>query len=69
MIGSTLFVSQLLTTSLDTLQSKVDINVYFVPSAPEEEIERIKTAVEALPDVKSVEYTSAKDALRKYPRK
>ncbi|MCA9357159.1 ABC transporter permease [Candidatus Nomurabacteria bacterium] len=65
-IGSTLFVSQLLTTSLDTLQSKVDINVYFVPSAPEEEIERIKTAVEALPDVKSVEYTSREDALRKY---
>jgi len=37
-IGSTMFINQLLTTSMETLQSKVDINVYFVPDAPEEEI-------------------------------
>lgn len=65
-IGSTVFVDQLLSTSLNTLQSKVDINVYFVPDAPEEEVERIKNAVAALPDVYSVAFTSAEDALQQY---
>jgi len=65
-IGSTMLLDQLLTTSLNTLQSKVDINVYFVPDAPEEEIEAIRTAVAALPDVSSVTYTSREDALEQY---
>ncbi len=65
-IGSTMFINQLLNTSLDILQSKVDINVYFVPDAPEEEIERLRNAVAALPDVAAVKYTSREDALAKY---
>lgn len=65
-IGSTIFVEQLLNKSLDTLQSKVDINVYFVPDAPQDEIDRILNAVEALPDVANVEYTSREEALRLY---
>ncbi|MCA9358370.1 ABC transporter permease [Candidatus Kaiserbacteria bacterium] len=65
-IGATMFLNQLLQTSLMTLQSKVDINVYFVPDAPQEEIDRIMQAVEALPDVSGVTYTSREDALAKY---
>ncbi len=65
-IGSTMFVNQLLDHSLSILQSKVDINVYFVPDAPEEEIDRIRIAVEALPDVAAVKYTSREDALEEY---
>lgn len=65
-IGATLFIDQLLATSLQTLQSKVDINVYFVPDAPQEEIERIRSSVESLPDVVSVDYTSREDALAQY---
>jgi cell division transport system permease protein len=65
-IGSTMFLDQILATSLQTLQSKVDINVYFVPDAPEEEIERIREAVTALPDVASVEFTSREEALEEY---
>ena len=65
-IGSTMFVTQILSTSLSILESKVDINVYFVPDAPAEEIERILAAVTALPDVSSVEFTSAEDALQQY---
>jgi cell division transport system permease protein len=65
-IGATMFLDQLLTVSLNTLQSKVDINVYFVPDAPQEEIERIEAAVKALPDVESVIYTSREDALEEY---
>lgn len=65
-IGSTMFLDQIMTTSLNTLQSKVDINVYFVPDAPDDEVERIKTAVEALPDVSQVTFTSKEEALKQY---
>ncbi len=68
-IGATMFVDQLLITSLNTLQSKVDINVYFVPTAPEEEVQAILQAVEALPDVASVSYTSREDALANFRAK
>lgn len=65
-IGSTMFIEQLLTNSLSSLQSKVDINVYFVPEAKQEEIEAIRTAVAALPDVAEVTYLSREDALENY---
>jgi cell division transport system permease protein len=65
-IGATLFLNQLLDTSLSTLQSKVDINVYFVPDAPEEEVQRILSAVEALPEVAQATFTSREEALEQY---
>ncbi len=65
-IGATMFIEQLLTSSLSSLQSKVDINVYFVPEAPQEEIDAIRDAVEALPDVAQVTYLSREDALQRY---
>lgn len=68
-IGATMFLDQLLTVSLQTLQSKVDINVYFVPDAPQDEIERLQNSLRALPDVESVNFTSREDALRNYREK
>jgi len=65
-IGATVFINELLSTTLQTLQSKVDINVYFVPDAPDEEVERIRNAVAALPDVANVQFTSAEEALLQY---
>lgn len=65
-IAATMFIDQLLTTSLANLQSKVDINVYFVPDANEEDIKSIRAAVEALPDVASAVYTSREEALQKF---
>jgi cell division transport system permease protein len=65
-IGATLFLNQLLETSLNTLQSRVDINVYFVPDAPQEEVMRILTAIEALPEVAEATFTSREEALAQY---
>jgi cell division transport system permease protein len=65
-IGSTMFLNQLLAVSLDMVQSKVDINVYFVPDATSDEIDRILSSVESLPEVASVEFTSREDALKQY---
>ncbi|MEK7639510.1 MAG: permease-like cell division protein FtsX [Patescibacteria group bacterium] len=65
-IGATIFLQQLLDTSLQAIQNRVDINVYFVPTAPEEDIARLKLAVEALPEVESVVYTTKEEALALY---
>jgi cell division transport system permease protein len=65
-IGATMFIDQLLSTSLASLQSKVDINVYFVPDAAEDSIDRVTAAVKALPEVDYVKYTSREDALKEY---
>jgi cell division transport system permease protein len=65
-IGSTMFLDQLLTTSLQSLQSKVDINVYFVPEAPQEEIDQLLTSIRALPDVEMAKLTTREEALDLY---
>ena len=65
-IGATMFIDQLLSTSLTSLQSKVDINVYFVPDAAQDSIDRVTAAVKALPEVDYVKYTSREDALKEY---
>lgn len=65
-IGSTMLIDQLLTSSLAQLQDKVDINVYFVPEAPGSEIERVQTALKAMPEVAEVTYTSREEALALY---
>ncbi len=65
-IGSTMFIDQILATSLTKLQSKVDINVYFMPNASQEEIDALRNAVAALPDVAAVTFTSREDALAAY---
>lgn len=68
-IGSTMLIDQLLGASLAQLQSKVDINVYFVTTAPQEEIDALITSVKALPDVERVTYTSREEALAEYRAK
>ncbi|MCU0678705.1 MAG: ABC transporter permease [Candidatus Pacebacteria bacterium] len=65
-IGTTMLLDQLLTVSLTNIQSKVDINVYFVTNAEESDIMALKTKVESLPDVAEVRYTSREDALTEY---
>jgi cell division transport system permease protein len=65
-IAMTMLLDQLLTVSLTNIQSKVDINVYFVTTADEVAINALKTKIEALPDVAEVRYTSREDALTEY---
>ncbi len=62
-IASLMFLSALLSYTLATITDKVDISVYFVTSASEQEIFAVKDQVEKLPQVSNVEYTSAEDAL------
>jgi len=62
-IGSLIFTGTLLRTSIDALKDKVDVNVYFLTSAPEEDILSLKRSLEALPEVAKVEYVSREQAL------
>ena len=62
-IASLIFLSALLTFTLNTITDKVDVSVYFVTTASEADILAVKSQVEKLPQVASVTYTSAADAL------
>lgn len=65
-IGSTMMIDKLLAVSLDNIQSKVDINVYFVTNADQTDIDALQTSLEALPDVVEVTFTSREAALAQF---
>lgn len=62
-IGALIFLSALLTFTLNTIKDKVDVSVYFVTTAQESDILAVKDQLQKLPQVASVAYTSADDAL------
>ncbi len=69
-ITGTIFLGAILNASLQEIKNKVDINVYFVRTAPEEDILVLQKALEALPEVKApVEYVSREDALASFRQK
>lgn len=65
-IGSVIFMSAILTSSLREIKNKVDINVYFTPVASEEDILSTQKTLENLPEVASVVYTSRDQALEDF---
>ena len=65
-IGMLLFVGVVLNASLTELRDKVDINVYFLRSATEQNILSLQSAVEKLPEVNKTEYVSREQALAEF---
>jgi cell division transport system permease protein len=65
-IGSLIFLSAILDSALEQIKDKVDVNVYFLTTASEEDIARLKESLLALPDVRSVEYTTREKALEEF---
>ena len=51
-----------LQTTLTTLTEKVDVTVYFMTNASEEQVSEIRNSLEALPEVAAVIYTSREEA-------
>lgn len=68
-IVSLIFVQTTLENALTDIKEKVDVTVYFVPDANETTITTVKTALEKLPEVRSVSYTSAEAALSLFKEK
>lgn len=62
-IGAILIIDQLLGASLDQIENKVDINVYFNINASDSDMQALKTRLEALPEVEEVAFTSRDEAL------
>ncbi len=62
-ICAIMLTSELLKVSLTQIKEKVDINVYTVTTATEEDIFALKASLEILPDVEDVVYTSREAAL------
>ncbi len=65
-MGSLIFINAVLTTSLELLKDKVDVNVYFVTTAPEEKVLALKSILENKPEVERVEYISRDEALIRF---
>lgn len=61
-----LFMSALLNQSLIEIKKKVDVNVYFMPTTDEASIVAVKTELEKLAEVESVEYVSRDQALENF---
>lgn len=66
MVATTLFNDHSLEVALEELQEKVDINIYFLTTAPEEDILALKEVLKALPEVAEVTYTSRSQALEEF---
>ena len=62
-ISAVIFLSAILDSTLSQIKDKVDVNVYFVTSAEENEIFALQERISQLPGVSFVEYTSREQAL------
>ena len=62
-IGLAMFTGVILGSTLQQFRDKADMNVYFTTDAPEDRILELKSSLEALPQVASVDYISSEDAL------
>ena len=66
-LATSLFLLQNVSQYLiSDLQEKVDISVYFDKEYPEEKILEVKTQLETIEEVRSVEYISAENALENF---
>lgn len=65
-VGTLIFVHAALVETLTTIRSKVDVNVYFLTSAPEDKVLNMKRLISALPEVSSVSYLSREEALKQF---
>lgn len=68
-LGNLIFLGAIAATLLTTLESKIDISVYFVQSAAEDKIFAIKREVEGLPNVVGITYVSKDEALSRFREK
>ena len=62
-IASLIFVGALLQSTLQGIKEKVDINIYLEDSASADQAKVLQTRIEGLPEVVTVTYTSADEAL------
>lgn len=62
-IATLIFLSAILSNTLNAIEDKVDINVYFTTDAQEADVLSVQSALEKQADVAKVTYTSREQAL------
>ncbi|MFA6050213.1 MAG: permease-like cell division protein FtsX [Candidatus Paceibacterota bacterium] len=65
-VGSLILTNALQRSTLDQIKNKVDITVYFVTSATDEEGLALSKQVQALPEVASVKYSTREEELQAF---
>ncbi len=68
-IASTMLLGGFLNYALDNVRQKVDVNVYFIASAPENDILAVQKSLSQLPEVAKVQYVSPEEALADFRQK
>ncbi len=68
-IGSVVFFGAILNKSLEEIRNKVDVNVYFLTTAQEEDILAIKSSIEKLPEVSTATYVSREQELADFRKR
>lgn len=66
---SLIFVQASLSASLNEIKDKVDVTIYFVPGAEEASILKVEDSLKKLPEIKTISYTSAIEALSNFKDK
>jgi cell division transport system permease protein len=65
-IGTLMFLNGMVGEFVTYVKDKVDVNVYFVPDASQEEIDGLSNALKNLPEVAFVTYTSRDEVLQNF---
>lgn len=65
-ISMIVFSGVVLSSTLETIKNKVDINVYFVKSASEDQMLAVTSEIQKLPEVEDVKYISRKEAFERF---
>lgn len=62
-MGNLIFISAFASTALSLFQSKIDVTIYFISDAQEDQILAVRKDIEAIPQVTEVSYISKDAAL------
>jgi cell division transport system permease protein len=65
-VSAIVISSAALESTLKQISEKVDVTVYFLPSATEEQVGDIRRSLEALPEVAEVRYETPEEALAQF---
>ncbi len=65
-IASVIFLGAFFNSTITQVKDKVDVNVYFMTSATEDDIFAVKKSLEMLPEVSQVSYVSREEALKDF---
>lgn len=68
-IATLLMANAALSATLVDLEDQVDVTVYFTPSATIDQVQSLQTDVQALPEVQSVTYVTADQALADFQQR